>query len=188
MSTSSSSRGTDPERAQTGLVLTHTLCAPKLSPLGAHLPTCPACRAYITQGLAINEFTGSSWDKPNPADPTNPQPLGIQVRGARSHLCRQQPRRRRHCAWHPPCCSAAAAAMQRRPTTAFTTPHAPGASHSLAPQVLEFRGFPTSYWWVWLGVGATIASTFINVGVFILAATFLQGAMRRLAGRWGWQD
>ncbi|KAK2076469.1 hypothetical protein QBZ16_000994 [Prototheca wickerhamii] len=35
--------------------------------------------AYITQSVAINEFRSSQWDEPNPVDPLNPTPLGIQI-------------------------------------------------------------------------------------------------------------
>ncbi|PSC69376.1 ATP-binding cassette transporter isoform B [Micractinium conductrix] len=75
--------------------------------------------AYITQALAVNEFTGESWNKPNPDDPDNPLTLGEQI--------------------------------------------------------LVFRGFGTEYWWVWVALGASLASIVINVVIFILAATFLMG-------------
>ncbi len=44
----------------------------------------------------------------------------------------------------------------------------PAPSHYCVPQ----------YWWVWIGLGAVLASTVINVIIFILAATFLKGAPR----------
>ncbi|KAK2076468.1 hypothetical protein QBZ16_000993 [Prototheca wickerhamii] len=34
--------------------------------------------AYLTQSISVNEFLGASWDKPNPADPSNPESLGVQ--------------------------------------------------------------------------------------------------------------
>lgn len=37
---------------------------------------------------------------------------------------------------------------------------------------------PPQYWWVWIGLGAVLASTVINIGIFILAATFLKGAKK----------
>lgn len=47
-----------------------------------------------------------------------------------------------------------------------TLPHPAPTLPNPAPQ----------YWWVWVGLGAALASTVINVAIFILAATFLKGA------------
>ncbi|KAL6780792.1 hypothetical protein ACKKBF_B11655 [Auxenochlorella protothecoides x Auxenochlorella symbiontica] len=44
---------------------------------------------------------------------------------------------------------------------------------SLGEQVLAFRDFPTSTRMVWIGVAAGLASTIINVAVFVLATTFM---------------
>ncbi|EFN59720.1 hypothetical protein CHLNCDRAFT_133292 [Chlorella variabilis] len=75
--------------------------------------------AYITQALAVNEFTGASWAVPDPSDPDSGLTLGETI--------------------------------------------------------LVFRGFGTEYYWVWIGLGAVLASIVINVVVFVLAATFMKG-------------
>jgi ABC-type multidrug transport system permease subunit len=55
---------------------------------------------WATRALAINEFTSSNWEQPNPTNPAN----------------------------------------------------------SLGLDVLDFRGFPSAYWWTWAAVGFIIAS------------------------------
>ena len=58
----------------------------------------------------------------------------------------------------------------------------PWAHPSLRPSVaLECR-----YYWVWIGLGAVLASIVINVAVFVLAATFLKGELRGPALHGGW--
>lgn len=139
------------------------------------LPRGPTCY----QALAVNEFTGPSWSYPyNATQPEGPT-MGHMVRAG-------GPQGRS--------ASGGAAAVSLRPSqlliffAAFKpsfhrppTPFSPlllypaGGSQP-QPQILEFRGFGTEYWWVWLGLGTTLASIVINVTIFVLAATFLKGA------------
>jgi hypothetical protein len=166
-----------------------TVTLPSPNPPIPQSPT-PLCRAYITQALAVNEFTGASWDK----DYVDGVSLGKQVRCARCAcaalavcalhaLCRVLPSRRPPCQaghanWLSPghlscCCSTHPHPPNSSPRAAPAA--AAAASTVPPPQILIFRGFGTEYWWVWIGLGASLASIVINVAIFVLAATFLSG-------------
>ncbi|KAL4524950.1 hypothetical protein Ndes2526A_g07047 [Nannochloris sp. 'desiccata'] len=56
---------------------------------------------------------------------------------------------------------------------------AAGEEMTLGVAFLKFRAFETDYIWVWYGVLITIASIVLNVGIFVLAATFRPAPKRQ---------
>lgn len=56
----------------------------------------------------------------------------------------------------------------------LTSPH----WGAVGPQVLEFRGFPTSYGWVWGAIGFNLCTMALNLAVFVWACTYLTAPKR----------
>lgn len=46
--------------------------------------------------------------------------------------------------------------------------------------ILEFRGFPTEYWWCWAAVGFIIGTGILNLALFVLAMSVLGPGKKRV--------